>query len=441
MVSGPMVQVSGVSLFMQEIFTLKPYKFVPPVESRIVSRLNRIIKFHRWLIWRREGVRGHEVRGQEHLQQSIAAGHSILLSPNHSRTADPIALGFICEALGIDMYAMASWHLFNQSWIMRHFIRGIGAFSVNREGMDRASIDKAIELLVKAERPLVVFAEGSTSRTCDRLLPFMEGLGFIARAAAKQREKLDQGAVVIHPVAMRYEYQGDIRKTGPPILDRIEERMTWQPNREPEMLPRLRRIGLALLALKEIEVFGAQQNGSVPERRQAMIDRLLTPLEIKWLGKSQDGTFTARIKSLRTKMLPDLTNGQLNEAEKQQRFAELRDTYVAHQMACYPLDYLEEYPSVERVRETIERFEEDTTDQATLHRPMKCIIEIGPAVSVTTQRQRRSEGGDPVMQEVFDSLQSILTRLGRQSRLYSPAAPHLANQVSPPSRLNSASGV
>ncbi len=403
---------------MQQIFTLNPYKFVPAIENKFFSRVNRFLRFHRLIIWKLEGVRGHEVRGQHHLKESMSAGHSILLAPNHSRTADPIALGFICEDVGVDMYAMASWHLFNQGWVMKQFIRCVGAFSVNREGMDRASIDKAISLLTSAQRPLVIFPEGSTSRTNDRLMPFLDGVSFIARATAKKREKVDGGKTVIHPVAIRYSYQGDIDRSLQPILKNIEERMTWLPNRVPEMLPRLQRIGLALLSMREIEIFGHEQTGSPQERQDALIQQLLSPLEQKWLGGIQTGNSSSRIKNLRTKIFPELTEGKFDAAEKERRFADLRDTYVAHQMACFPLNYLKEYPSVDRIRETVERFEEDMTDKATLHHPLKCIIEIGEAVAVDSQRQRRGEEGDPLMNDIIARLQSMLTALGNESPMY-----------------------
>ncbi len=42
-------------------------------------------------------------------------------------------------------------------------LRAMGAFSVNREGVDRAAVNLAVEILSQAERPLVVFPEGATT--------------------------------------------------------------------------------------------------------------------------------------------------------------------------------------------------------------------------------------------------------------------------------------
>ena len=82
---------------------------------------------------------------------------------------------------------MASWHLFHHSWLNSWAIRAMGGFSVNREGVDRQAINMAIELLAEAKRPLVIFPEGATSRTADHLQAMLDGVAFIARAAAKKR--------------------------------------------------------------------------------------------------------------------------------------------------------------------------------------------------------------------------------------------------------------
>ncbi len=50
-------------------------------------------------------------------------------------------------------------------------LRQVGAFSVYREGMDRDALKCAIQILVDARRPLVLFPEGVISRSNDRLHP------------------------------------------------------------------------------------------------------------------------------------------------------------------------------------------------------------------------------------------------------------------------------
>ena len=165
-----------VGLAMQHVFVEKPYEFVPRLKSSWQQRLLLRTRLLERILRKREGVEDHECRGLDKLRSSLDAGHGILLAPNHPRTADPMAIYFAARKLNQPFYTMASWHLFNHGWLKRRVIRYMGAFSINREGLDRQAIDEAIEILRAAERPLVIFAEGTTSRTNDQLMAFMRGL-------------------------------------------------------------------------------------------------------------------------------------------------------------------------------------------------------------------------------------------------------------------------
>ena len=174
---------------MQNIFIEKPYQFVPPYKVSWPQTWCNKLGIH-WLTLRlREGVASCEIRNAERLSQSLAAGHGVMLTPNHPRLKDPTVMHSLIREVDCAFYTMASWHLFNQSFFVRFVIRLMGAFSVNREGMDRTAIDYAINILKTAERPLIIFPEGTTSRTNDRLMAFMDGPAFMARTAAKRRAK------------------------------------------------------------------------------------------------------------------------------------------------------------------------------------------------------------------------------------------------------------
>src|SRR5262249_36916844 len=151
------------------------------------------------------GVGSPEFRGLDHVRASLAAGHGVLIAPNHCRPSDPEVVGLLCIELGTPCYMMASWHLFMQGRVQRFLLRATGVSSVHREGIDREAIRAATQYLAGATRPLVIFPEGVVSRSNDRLGNLMDGTAFIARSAAKQRAKADPlGKVVVHPVALRY---------------------------------------------------------------------------------------------------------------------------------------------------------------------------------------------------------------------------------------------
>ncbi len=343
----------------------------------------------------------------------------VLLAPNHCRYADPLAMGWLAREIGTHVYAMASWHLFNQSRFQAFAIRAMGGFSVYREGLDRQSLDTAVDCLVSADRPLIVFPEGAVFRTNDLLQPLLEGVAFLARTAARKRHKQDGGQVIIHPVAIKYLYEGDIRKAAVPVIEEIERRLTWSQRHCPDLLARMHKIALALLSLKEIEYLGQPQEGTMPERQTRLVDHLLGPLEIKWLGSTQTGKLIPRIKQLRMKIVPNLTKAPITTEEREELWHDLRAIYLAQQVASYPPGYLTPPTTVTRILETVERFEEDLTDRSRVHRGLHAVIEVGQALPVPADKAPRDQE-DPLMADLRSELQCMLDRLAKEARPFEP---------------------
>jgi 1-acyl-sn-glycerol-3-phosphate acyltransferase len=397
---------------MQDIIIEKPYQFVPPYKGNWLPWL--ILKsglVHRHLR-KHEGVVDCHLHGIDHLRESMRLGHGVLLAPNHCRYADPLLMAFVASEAKTLMYAMASWHLFEQSRFQRWAISTMGAFSVYREGLDRQSLDLAVDILSTPNRPLVVFPEGAVFRTNDLLQPLLDGVAFMTRTAAKRRAKQGTpGKVVIHPVAIKYVFKGNLEKAIDRTLDSLETRLSWMKDNDRTTLQRIHRIILAMLCLKEVEYFGAAQTGTIVERQQRLVDHLLSPLEEKWLGKScPNDALIPRIKSLRMRIVPELTTGELTESERESRWFQLSKIYLAQQIASYPAEYLVAPTTDTRILETVERLEEDLTDKAGVHGPLEAIIEIDRAIEVPADRAPRGEE-DPIMRELRARLQSMLDRL------------------------------
>jgi 1-acyl-sn-glycerol-3-phosphate acyltransferase len=401
---------------MQQIIIEKPYEFIPPYRSTFWPWVFRTLRVHDHYLRKSEGVVAHEVRHLDRLRASLAAGHAILVTPNHPRTADPLAMGWLAVETPCHFHVMASWHLFHKSKLNSWAIQAMGGFSVNREGVDRQAINTAIELLAERKRPLIIFPEGATSRTADHLQALLDGIAFIARAAAKKCSKQSPPAkVVVHPVAVKYFYGGDIRRAADDVLTDIEHRLTWRPQRELLLLDRIFKVGSALLSLKEIEYFGQPQTGAFAERLQRLIDRLLGPIEQQWLGMVQIGAVVPRVRNLRAKILPEMVAGELSAGQRASRWHQLSDIYLAQQLASYPPAYLT-HPSIDRILEIIEKYEEDITDKARLHGNLKVVLEVGEAIEVSPERQR-GMSVDPLMVDIQKSLQSMIDRLAAESQV------------------------
>jgi len=240
---------------MHSVVSDQPYEFVPPYRGRCWPRLlQRLVP---WWLDRKFGVNDLTFQGLERLRTSLASGDSVLIAPNHCRPADPLVINELCRAVGTVPFTMASWHLFLEGRLQRFVLRRIGAFSIYREGLDRQALQASVDLLTEAKRPLVIFPEGVITRTNDRLCTLMDGVSFVARSAAKKRAGQSRpGKVVIHPIAIRYRFHGDMDKAFHDTLDSIDQRLSWRPKREPDRVARIYRVGEALLWLKEIEYFG-----------------------------------------------------------------------------------------------------------------------------------------------------------------------------------------
>jgi 1-acyl-sn-glycerol-3-phosphate acyltransferase len=394
---------------LQNIVIDKPYQFVPPNYGTTWPRLlGRFVLPH--YLRSSHGIKSHEFIGVERLRASVDAHHGILLTPNHCRPCDPMVLSMLGLAVGAPIHIMASWHLFMESRFQRWLLQHVGVFSVYREGMDREALKCAIQILVDARRPLVLFPEGVISRTNDRLNHLMDGTMFIARNAAKQRAERSLGKVVVHPVAIRYFFLGDIERTLEPVLEEIERRLSWRPQSTMALRDRIVKVGEALLTLKELEYEEKPQEGEIPARVARLMDHILVPLEQEWLKGKREEDSLGRVKALRAAMLPDMVAEKVDEAERRRRWRQLADIYLAQQLSNYPPDYFKPEPTPERLLETVERFEEDLTDVARVHRPIHAAIEVGEAIEVPPGRDRGTEG-DSLMGQVRHQIETMLEGL------------------------------
>lgn len=407
---------------MQNIIIAKPYRFIPPHRGTWVPSLIQSLRVVDAYLNRFEGIASHEVRGIEHLRDSLRQRHGIVLAPNHCRYADPLAVGWVARQADVHLYAMASWHLFHKNSFQSFAMRMCGAFSVYREGIDRQSLDTAIDILVDASRPLVVFPEGAVFRTNDQLQPLLDGVAFLARSAARRRAKREGGKIVIHPVGIKYVFREDAIESMLPVIDALESRFTWRthPTESGEeknvqhVLQRVKRLDEALLSLKEIQHWGQAQSGDIAQRRRQLVEHLLETVEAKWLGSTQSGSMLPRIKQLRMKLVPRLLKPVANAHAPSEIWADLEKLYTAQQIGSYPEGYLDQLTDM-RLLETVERIEEDITDRATRHRSLHAILQVGEALVVDPEKPAKDEP-DPLMRNLQERLEAMLAPLMHEAR-------------------------
>jgi len=399
----------------------KPYQFVPPHRGNLWPSFIQTFRLVDRYLARHDGVVDHECRHLQRLGDSLAAGDSILLAPNHCRYADPLVLGWPARELRTHLYAMASWHLFARSPLQAFAIQKMGGFSIFREGTDRQSLETAVEILTTAERPLVLFPEGTTNRTNDVLQPLLDGVAFIARTAAKRRAKQSGGRVVIHPVAIKYLFLGDIHEWGDQVASKLEERLGWRPTHHAPLLSRIARLAEALLSIHEVRYLGKPTDQPLARRRDGLVEHLLSIAEAEFaLPLDRSSGPLGRVRKLRSKLTAALA---ACSAQQKEHFYHIIDAVeLSQQLYAFPDRYLFQFPTTDtQILETLERMEEALLGRVDNPGPLKAVIEFGEAIVVPQDRPPRG-AADPLTAAIERPLSEMLGRLALEANRVETAA-------------------
>jgi 1-acyl-sn-glycerol-3-phosphate acyltransferase len=341
----------------------------PPRSSRFWRTVFE--PFRRWYLHRYYGIAEVEIDGLEKLA-AIGANDGVLIAPNHSHDSDPHVMMEVSRRARKPFYFMAAWQIFRTHWGLDGWcLQRMGAFSVDREGCDRRAVKQAAELLSTGQC-LVVFPEGEVYRLNDRLTPLLEGVAFMALTAQRDLDKAATSdslspRVWIVPAAIRYRYAEDVRPELETAIARIESRMLLSPRHGAALHERIVRVGEMALTIKEKEKLGhsREREGSLPNRVAYLIEELLRRNELRFSSKSPSADTTPlRVKALRRPLLEIWTGDDSTPQARRQAREALDDVQLVLQLYSYPGDYVSEKPSIERMAETIEKFEEDLTGAA-----------------------------------------------------------------------------
>jgi Acyltransferase len=393
---------------MAERYDTEPYRFIPPfrglfwcrVAKRVIPRqLRKQMKVKHW-----------QFDGLDHLRDSLNRQAGILLTPNHCRWADPMVLGMLGREVDQYLYYVASYHLFKKSKFLGWFINRIGGYSIFREGADRESLRASAEILARAERPVVLFPEGTWFRQNDRVGTLQDGLSLILRQAAKQGER----PLVVHPVGLKYWALTDPRPEIERRLEVLERKLGWHPQRQMPHVERIEKLGGALVGLKEVEHLGSVRTGALDARINELNHSIVSGAEKFHFGKEFDGWLLERIRRLRQLLVRKLQEKKGKPAEAEPVKRTLSDLLLCENLNANSIGYLREEPSLERLAETILRIEETLSDGAEIPLvPMGVTGVVGPAIDVRAALAQRGKRGapDPLVQNLRIEIQNLIDGL------------------------------
>ena len=379
------------------------YVFRPPKYSRFWARIIYALSDSAYLrgIHRMSAV--NVEAGGEEARRLYAQGHSLLFTPNHSSHCDPHVLLHLSRRYAIPIHFMAAREVFE----LNHGFRGIllqraGVFSVDREGSDIRAIKEALRILCDGEYPLVLFPEGEVYHLNERLTPLNEGAATIAFRAARKIDKQGGGrGVFIVPMALRYRYVEDISPSFPAALDRLEQHVLWRPQRHLDVTERVYKFGEALLSLKEREYLDCTLDGPLPERLNQFRELLIASVEERRFGQTRSGTHPERVRRARGRIRTVvLAPGQPDADVLAECYRDLDRLYLAIQLYSYPGQYLREKPSVDRIAETITKFEEDVFGETAIRGTRRADVTFCEPVDICARLEDYAVDGAGVTHEV-----------------------------------------
>lgn len=355
---------------------------------------------------RKFGICEVEVRGIEKLTSAMKDGRGVLITPNHSSHADPLVLCKTSEIIGKPFYYMAAWQVFARSNLFRRFVlRQHGCFSVDREGTDMRAFRQAVDILQNKDNPLVIFPEGEIYHVNDKLTPFRDGPAAMAITASKRAKQ----EVLCVPCGVKYEYVDDPTENLIELMGRLEETILWRVRDDVPLGERIYRFAEAMLGLKELEYFGAVQTGELAARIKALAEFVLARIEGRY-ELSADGSLPERVKGCRRAAIKRLE--EAGEDEQAGVKVDLDDLYIATQLFSYPGDYVASKPTIERIAETFDKFEEDILKEPTpgIRGRKKATVCFGEAIVITPDAGKKI--GVHALTEMLESrVQGLLDEL------------------------------
>ncbi len=373
------------------------WRFWTPLRKSLEFRMERLVSI--------------EVKNPDVLKDLISDNVGVMLTPNHSSHADPFAVYGISDIVNCPMYFMVAWEVYgNASWLKRLGLSHHGCFSVDREGTDMRALRQAMEILQQAKFPLVVFPEGEIYHINERITPFREGAASIALMSARKSTR----PTACLPVGVRYYYVDDPTSQLLDVMDQLEMKLFWRPRPDLTLPDRIYRLAEGILALKELEYTGRVSSDSVPDRLQQLIEWVLQTVEQRHEINSHSGTIPERIKEARRRIIKKYSEApKQTESQVQIKLLErdLDALYLVVQLFSYPGDYVREKPSLERIAETIDKFEEDGLGftQPRRRGTRKAVIQFGEPVILDPGKKSHLKPAD-LTRLLEEQIQSLLSR-------------------------------
>ena len=170
---------------------------------------------------------------------------------------------------------------------------------------------------------------------------------------------------------------------------------------------RIYRFAEGALALKELEYLGRTSAGTLPQRLEALARHILSTIEARYGIDGGKNATPERVKELRGAALKKLNDLPPGDPARKPLEHDLDDLFLVVQLYSYPGDYVSERPTLERMAETLDKFEEDVLGvySASIRGRRRAIVSFGEPIEVCGDRKGKAE-----VPEVTRALEAAVQR-------------------------------
>ena len=349
-------------------FTEKPYVFRKARPSRLIyviaTWINRVFTLpgERHRISRIELSRSDRVAKMREDPDA-----RLIFVANHSTHSDVEVLMEAQRRCRLWGAFMAAHEVFARNPIQAWVMQKMGAFSVNRENVDRSSIKEGVRIAKDKRYCLSLFPEGNVAFTNEQVMPFLDGGSFLALRA--QRELKGDAKVYVVPVAIRVTHIKDVRELLRRQLADLVEQMKGEGMevKIDDAMPFHRQLEVAGYAVlcRGLERRGYEHPGTLESWNEdpnatleAVTEQILGDLEneMEIEGKGSVAERSRVVRSQLAKMRLE-ANGDTEQIDRWDN-----QSILLLRLQTYGADYLRDRPSVDRCSETLEKLREDMTD-------------------------------------------------------------------------------
>ncbi|MFM2429625.1 MAG: hypothetical protein RLZZ511_838 [Cyanobacteriota bacterium] len=440
----------------------------PQYSPRLTRWVHRLIPF-----WMRrttdvQDVTAVNLAALVRAYEQFEAGQiRLVLAFRHPSVNDPLAIGYLLSQLMPQAAAQQGTRL--RRPIHAHFMydRGVplwagdalgwlfarlGGSSIRRGKLDRPGLKSARELLVNGQLPFMAAPEGATNGHSEVVAPLEPGVAQLAFWCAEDLAKAGRSErVVIVPIGLQYQYQGNCWRQVEKLLTDLEAQMgILHPDRgvtdQSLMYPRLYDLGEEILGMMERHYDRFYHQNLTPlaadlapeerfaQRLQRLLNAALSAAESQF-NLSPQGTMVDRCRRLEQTAWDRIYRDDVDLEQLPQLERRLADRVATEsQLHLWHMRLVESFVSVTgsyvREKPTLERFAETLLitwetvvriggERNSLKRPrlgpQTARVTIGQPIDLTdryasyqTNRRQAKQAVESLTQDLQTALESMI---------------------------------